>query len=222
MPVFQEHPGLLPRFREGERAALEIVYRRYVDDVMRLLRVGFVSRSSGAVYHVPGAAPDSTLLDMTQEVFARAFAPTGRAGYDGLRPYRPYLLQIARNLRIDQLRRAGRELPAGHTGSPSSALDLDALLESNAAIAAPDDSHDDPGWLRLREATRAHLATLGAEQQRFVELRFVQELPQLEVAQRMAVTRRRVRTLEALVLRSLRKALKAQGLTIGKKIGVAP
>jgi RNA polymerase sigma factor (sigma-70 family) len=212
VPVFQEHSGLLRRFRGGEREALEIVYRRYVDDVMRVLRTGFVSRRSGALYRVPGVAPDSTLLDMTQEVFARAFAPNGRAGYDGLRPYRPYLLQIARNLRIDQLRREGRELSAEDAGSPSSFLDLDALLESNAAITPPDDAHDDPAWLQLREATRAHVASLSAEEQRFVELRFVRELPQIEVAELMAVTRRRVRTLEALVLRSLRKTLKAKGL----------
>ncbi len=212
VPVFEEHSGLLRRFRAGEREALEIVYRRYVDDVMRLLRTGFVSRRSGKMYRVPGVVPDSTLLDITQEVFARAFAPSGRAGYDGLRPYRPYLLQIARNLRIDQLRREGREVSAGDTGSPNSYLDFDALLESNAAIAAPDEQHDDPGWLQLREATRAHVASLSPEQQRFIELRFVRELPQIEVAELMAVTRRRVRTLEALVLRSLRKTLKGKGL----------
>lgn len=197
---------MLPLFREGERSALELVYRRYIDDVLQILRAGFHSRSPGTLTRVPGAADEPTLFDITQEVFVRAFAPAARAAYDGLRPYRPYLLQIARNIRIDQLRRAARELPNdGHASLV--AIDLDSVIDSNAALPACD-VPEDPAWSRLRAQARAHIATLSPEQQRFIELRFGQELAQVEVAERMAITRRRVRTLESGVFRSLRKALR--------------
>jgi len=158
--------------------------------------MGFASSASGA--RVPGITEPALLSDSVQEVFLRAFGEQARLGYDGLRPFRPYLLRIARNVRIDQLRKSGREVLLGDTGS--SALDLDALVEANAPPPELDEE--------LSAATRAYVETLDPEAQRFVELRFVEERHQLEVAEHMAVTRRRVRTLEARVLSGLRKALR--------------
>lgn len=205
MPVLLEDPALLRRFRDGDRGALEVVYRHFVRDVWRLLRLGFVSGASGA--RVPGIADRALLADAVQEVFVRAFGDAARLGYDGLRPYRPYLFRIARNARIDQLRRSGREVLLGDAGA--SGLDFDALVERNAPVPEPEETTGDH---ERQAVTRAYVATLDGEEQRYVQLRFVDELPQLEVAQRMAITRRRARTLEGRVLDGLRKALRAKKL----------
>lgn len=196
-----EDPGLLRRFRSGDRDALEVVYRHYVREVWGLLRMGFTSSASGA--RVPGITDRALLSDSVQEVFVRAFGDAGRLGYDGLRPYRPYLLRIARNVRIDQLRKSGREVLLGDAGS--SALDLDALVEANAPLPELEETS---ARRELQVATRAYVETLDPEAQRFVQLRFVEERHQLEVAEHMSVSRRRVRTLEARVLDGLRKALR--------------
>jgi RNA polymerase sigma factor (sigma-70 family) len=204
VPVLLEDPALLRRFRAGDRHALEVVYRHFVRDVWALLRMGFASAAPAA--RVPGISDRAQLADAVQEVFVRAFGERGRLGYDGLRPYRPYLLRIARNVRIDQLRAAGREVLLGDPASAAApSLDFDALVETNAALPELGESHDRQ---ELQAATRAYVATLDAEAQRYVQLRFVEELPQLEVAARMAVGRARVRTLESRVLRGLRKALR--------------
>ena len=186
MTVLLEDPALLRRFRAGDRQALEIVYRRFVRDVWALMRMGFPSSASGV--RVPGITDRALLSDSVQ----------ARVGYDGLRPYRPYLLRIARNVRIDQLRKSGREVLLGDAGS--SALDLDALVEANAPVPELDEE--------LSAATRAYVETLDPEAQRFVQLRFAEDRHQLEVAEQMSVSRRRVRTLEARVLSGLRKALR--------------
>ena len=55
---------------------------------------------------------------------------------------------------------------------------------------------------------RDYVAELDDEAQQFVQLRFVDELGQAEVASRMAVSRRRIRTLEARVLAGLAKRLR--------------
>lgn len=196
MTVLLEDPALLRRFREGDRQALEIVYRRFVRDVWALMRMGFASSASGA--RVPGITDPALLSDSVQEVFLRAFGDAARLRYDGLRPYRPYLLRIARNVRIDQLRKSGREVLLGD--ADGSALDLDALVEANAPVPELDEE--------LSAATRAYVETLDPEAQRFVQLRFAEDRHQLEVADQMSVSRRRVRTLEARVLSGLRKALR--------------
>jgi RNA polymerase sigma factor (sigma-70 family) len=206
VPVLLEDRALLTRFREGDRGALEVVYRYFLRDVTALLRMGFASASAGA--RVPGIGDSAALADAVQEVFVRAFADGARLSYDGLRPYRPYLLRIARNVRIDQLRAAGRELLLGDAAAlDAHSLDFDALVETNAALPEIEQS---PERQELKAATRAYVETLDGEAQRFVQLRFVEELPQLEVAERMAVSRRRVRTLESRVLSGLRKALRTK------------
>jgi RNA polymerase sigma factor (sigma-70 family) len=208
VPVFENSPDLLRGFREGDRSALDTVYRHYVTDVWKLLRAGFVTSGSAPVY-VAGVADSNALLDAVQTVFTKAFGESARIGYDGLRPYRPYLLRIARNVRIDQLRRHGREvLMADPSTDPPAALDFNAI-EAGAAIP---DAADDLDTSEQQAAARSYVARLDPEHQRFVQLRFVEELSQIDIAERMSTSRRRVRTLENQVLKGLRKNLRSKGL----------
>jgi RNA polymerase sigma factor (sigma-70 family) len=190
-------------FRQGERTALESVYRTYVDDVLNLFRRGFVSGEA----QVRGISDRQALLDATQEVFVKAFGRAGRLGYDGVRPYRPYLLQIARNVRIDTLRRSGREvLVAMPFAADLDAVNLEEALAEGRSIETPI-HREDSNARELRGLVRRYVSGLSAELQQFVELRFCDELAQAEVAERMSVTRRRVRTWETFVLSGLRKML---------------
>lgn len=193
--------ALLDAFRRGERAALERVYRAHVDDVVRLFRHGFVAGEA----RVAGLGDLDRCLELTQDVFLRAFSPAARAGYDGLRPYRPYLLRIARNLLIDRLRAGGREVPLAAVADGP---------EAEARLFPPEvpEPEADLHRQRLKEATQAFLASQDAELQRFVTLRFVEDRSQYEVLEAMAVTRRRVRTLERRALEGLRAFLAARGL----------
>lgn len=191
MTIFADNRALLDRFRRGERGALAEVYYRYVDDVATLARRGFTIESSGHAV-VRGVDADRE-REIVQETFAKAFADKARLAYDGLQPYRPYLLRITKNLMIDRFRAERR----------------DAGSEPEAeAVVEPEDLH----WKQLAAATAEHVATLDAESRQLVALRFEQELSQDEVAATMAISRRRVRTLEDRVQHGLRKWLQSKGL----------
>jgi RNA polymerase sigma-70 factor, ECF subfamily len=100
-----ENRALLDAFRRGERPALEKVYTAYADAVAGFLRSGFSFDSSGRACRFLGARSAFDLEDRVHDVFARAFSERARIAYDGLSPYRSYLLTIARNVVIDDFRR---------------------------------------------------------------------------------------------------------------------
>ena len=140
-------------------------------------------------------------------MFARAFQERARQQYDGLRPYRPYLLTIAKNLRVDQLRRQGRELLLL---DDCAAPDIDALIERD--LPMPDLIEHDFERQQLQRATRDFVAIQDEETQRFVAMRYEQELSQADVARELGITRRRARTLESRVQSGLARHLRSLGL----------
>lgn len=194
----RDQPPLVRAFREGRRDALSAVYRHYINPVVRLLAAGFPSGGDPPSF-VPGIADPGTQMDHAHEVFSRAFRESARMSYDGLRPYGPYLLRIAKNYRIDQLRSNGREV----------LTDAPPEMQSGGESERLEERH----WKSLSEATREFMSGLDEERRRFVTLRFEDEQSQAEVAQSMGITRRRVRTLESRVLKELRKHLSKKGLT---------
>ncbi len=206
MTIFVDNRDLLDRFRRGERPALTAVYHRYVDDVATLARRGFTIESSGHVY-VRGLDADGE-REVVQETFVKAFAEKARLAYDGVSPYRPYLLRITKNHMIDRYRAGQRPtVPIDETGVG----DLDDLLARNANLPAGTEP-EDPAWVALRAATNDYVATLDDESRHVIALRFVEEQSQDETASRMSCTRRRVRTIEDRVLAGLRKFLQSRGL----------
>ena len=147
--------------------------------------------------------------ELVHEVFVKAFTESARRAYDGLRPYAPWLSRIARNVLVDQWRKHGGEAVAVGDLAALDALEAQAAGASRPGSADP---ADDLHWRTLREATQACIAKLDVEARRFVELRYVEDLPQRDGAERLGVTRRRVRTLDALVLARVRKHLEEGGL----------
>ena len=209
MTIFRDDRPLLERFRRGERAALSAVYERYVDDVATLARRGFTIESSGHVY-VRGATRDGE-RELVQDTFVRAFAASARTAYDGISPYRPYLLRITKNLMVDRYRAEKRE--AKHviaTDDSTGVGDIDTLLATNATLAGADPVNLD--WQAQLAATRDYLATLDADTRQIVTLRFEDELSQEDVAAKVGCTRRRVRSVEDRAQAELRAYLKQRGL----------
>jgi RNA polymerase sigma-70 factor (ECF subfamily) len=149
--------ALLDGFRRGDRASLERVYTEYVGPVAALLRRGFTFNSGGRRCQYRGARSQFDLEDRLHDVFARAFGEPARLSYDGLSPYKAYILAIARNMVIDDFRRkehvlveftveprepepvvpspageplAGALEPTGHPAVDSEAAELIALVRA--------------------------------------------------------------------------------------------
>jgi RNA polymerase sigma factor (sigma-70 family) len=204
VPVFEKDPQLVQRFRAGHRDALARVYRFYFDDVYRLGQHGFVTsdgRRGGRL------ESEADRLDFVQDVFLKAFAFEARVSYDPQRPYRPFLLRIARNLRVDLARQLGREPSAGKLGV-CDYLHIDELVEWGGAIPALDTSLH---WQQLVEQTASIVGDLPPEVRDVARLRFVEELSQVEIASKLGKTRRHVRTLESRLLQSVRRGLVRAG-----------
>jgi RNA polymerase sigma-70 factor (ECF subfamily) len=191
--VFQGRRDLLDGFRRGDRAALAEVYSFYVDATGQLLRRG-CRLGDGA--SLPGIRDPQRLRDLLQEVFLKAFGAPARASYDGLRPYRPYLMRIARNLLVDEVRAGGRLVPVDDP--------QDEVVELSDEGQSPEESLE---WRRLNEATREFCAGLDEKSREFIRLRFEEDLSQRDLADRLKVTRRRVRTWEDQIREQLQRFL---------------
>jgi len=116
---------LAARFRDGDRAAFDLLVRRHQKGMWRLVRRYVKS--------------DADAADVTQLAFVRAFR--GLAAFRGSATVRSWLYRIAINCALSWLRDHRREQPA--------VLAEDALIDANPApaqIAAGDDR------ARLRQA----------------------------------------------------------------------
>jgi len=193
--IFEGNRALLDAFRRGEREALASVYYHHVDAVGRLVRFGFFIDAQGL--RIPGAPDMDAEQELVQEVFVRAFAERARLSYDGIRPYHPYLLRIAKNLLID------RQRGKGHAVAVDEELD-----HVEISLAVPGETEEDLHWQRLAAASGDYVAGLGPEMREVVRLRFEEDQSQQEVADTMKVSRRRVRTLEEKASVGLRRHLK--------------
>jgi RNA polymerase sigma factor (sigma-70 family) len=187
MEIFANDHGLLRRFREGEREALGQVYWTYVDRVEGLLR--------RRLTQVGGSSP-ADLEDLVQEVFIRAFAPDTRLGYDGLRPYTPYLFTIARNTLIDWWRRRGRQVPTS--------LTLDEAPDEVAVTEDPGGAYADA---RTMVVVERFVRGLVPELRAVHEARFDRGLSQRDAADALGIGRQTLRTLERRLTDQLREAL---------------
>jgi len=95
MSLFDQHPGLLDRFRAGEKEALGLVFTTYRDDLVRFL----VARYELSRFD---------LMDALSETFCLAFSPRQREAYEPSVRYFTYLAGIARNVVRTGRREAGR------------------------------------------------------------------------------------------------------------------
>ena len=188
--LLQKDPELLRRFRAGEPRALTTAYNHYTEVLARFLVGGFGFTSNGQSMYFDGVRERYDLHDIMAETFRRAFERRARLAYSGLSPYSAFLKTIARNLTIDYLRSSSRMV----------AREIEDSELDQAPTSTPE--------RRFEHAELGHLmgsfiGDLPQIEQRFIELRYHEEMTQMAVASRMKKSRRWVRTLE----KDLRKRL---------------
>jgi RNA polymerase sigma-70 factor, ECF subfamily len=196
--VLRGRSDLLQRFRDGDRAALEVVYRAYRGNVTAAVRrlVGL----HGWTRHDRTRA--EVVGDLVQETFLRAFKPRARRSFDGVREYGPYLIAVARNAVIDWARNRGREVP---TDCP--------VIEdlANARAGTPPENHpEDP---LLGAVVERYLEGLDSTLRAVHEIRYQHGLSQRRGAIAMGLSRQSLRTLESRLHDGLRRAIKLHGLS---------
>ncbi len=177
--------ALLEKYRRGDSATLTLLYRHYSSTVIRALARGFAVGESGSVArrHVGPLDLDA----VHQETFVRAFSESARLHYDGLRPFGPYLLQIARSAAVDVLRAQGK-------------LHRQAVPLDDEALGVVD-LVDSPEQAALRAETlgvvRGFLLTLDGAALRFATARFIEGASQESAGALCNWSRQQARTQEA-------------------------
>jgi len=194
--VFVRRRELLDAFRRGERSALTEVYNHYVDRIALVLRRGF--RLDATSIAIPGASDSERERELLHQTFVNAFSEKARLTYDGLKPYQPYLLRIAKNLLLDDGRRMGRVIL-----SATPHLEYDHGEPEDLALP-PD---EELSFRQLRATTFDYCQTLEPTLQQFVKLRFEDSQSQQIVAETLKVSRRTVRAWEEEVVEGLRRYL---------------
>jgi RNA polymerase sigma factor (sigma-70 family) len=173
--------SLLEAFRRGERRAIEQVYRTYVDPVTRLLQGGFPFVSGGTVHSFRGFDNAWDLECAVQDTFIQAFSPAARLAYDGLHPFAPYLLAIARNRVISSMRSEGREQRRRTS------------LASEPRPHEADSPEQEAERRELRHLVSDFRSGLSEELRHFYDLRYVEDRNLLEVARELGLSRMRAR-----------------------------
>jgi len=217
-----ERRELLERFRAGQRAALEEVYRHYAPDVANFLSHGFGFQSRGRALRFAGFRQAFDLDNALQETFLRAFKESARLGYDGLSPYKNYLLAIARNYVLDELRRrevAMSPLVEAETVGDAAAPDGDGVVRAQAT--------DSPSGLLVLSAEQdfltAELArlygrfmeSLDGRDRMFFQARFEEQQTQVDAGRRVELSHMQARTLEKKLRERFLKFMQKHGYLDG-------
>lgn len=198
MALLLEDRALLMGFRRGDEGALTRVYDAYSDSVARYLAAGAFLGRSGRMNVSP--------LDLEaahQETFIRAFRPQARNAYDGLRPYGPYLLTIARSAAITLLRANGK--------LAREALPLEATPELMLLPSELPGPEEQAMHAEVRTVVGSFLSKLAQGDREFAQVRFVDGLSQEGAALELQLTRAEVRTREGRLRKALTRFLSASG-----------
>ena len=190
----EEDARLVDRLAAGETSALEALYDRYAGVVFALvLRV---------------VADRQIAEELLQEVFLRAWQHA--KSYQSSRGrVLTWLLGIARNLAIDELRRRRRRPQAPPERERQ---DTDRLL---ASLPAHGTAPDEEVWATIRRAqVGAALDRLPSAQRAIIELAYFEGHTQSEIAARLGQPLGTVKTRMRLGMHKLRDILQTQGLEL--------
>lgn len=170
MTIFENNRELLDAFRRGEPGAITRVYREHAGSLFGFLRGGFLVVSKGTKYRFQGYREPWKLERAVQEVFMRAFSEKGRLGYDGIRPYKNYLLTIGRNYVVDQLRLKTREFVSLEEFNET------GLEFEQHGISAPASTPEQLAQdKQLEQLVNNFVGTLSPPERRIFEHRFVEQ-----------------------------------------------
>jgi RNA polymerase sigma-70 factor (ECF subfamily) len=177
----QETPvrdDVVQRAKAGDTTAFAELYETHAPRLYRY----FLPRVRGHA---------QTAEDLTEEVFVRVLERFNQYEDRGL-PFAAWLFRIAHNLLIDSRRRAQSQ--------PHVGLDECEEIDSPAALGSLDQAldHHELGLAMKR---------LTAEQQRVIQLRFLDGMTIADTAQTMAKTEESVKKLQARALHAMRRML---------------
>jgi RNA polymerase sigma factor (sigma-70 family) len=174
---------LVTRFVAGDRQAFDQLFALLRQEVFRVVLRFFSSPFDQE--------------EAFQEVWLQLHRMRGRFDVSRHAEFTGWARQVARNRCIDLLKARGRrpEIPVEDTEVPSAPSQLSQLAGA-----------------RVRAALDDVLARLDAEQRRFFELCFVEELPHEEIATRMSITVRRSKYLKKKLLARLLRNRTLRGL----------
>ncbi len=197
MQELHEDPALLKAYRAGETWAFEILYRQYTTLVTRFLLGGFTFVSQGRTCRYRGGNAGVDVDAIVQETFTRAFSSSTRTHYDGERPFKNYLLSIAKNLVLRELARHER-LASLDSMEETTDVVLRRARNAGGGGLLPDERSPEKaaGDAELTGITREFIDSLTDEEKAFFLHRFVGGLTQEATAEEMGCTRARVKLLE--------------------------
>ena len=182
--------GLMALLGEGDQRALAELVRRYQNDIFRfcLHYVRDVERAK----------------EMSQETFIRVYV--ARTRFDATRKFRPWLLCIARNLCLNEIKRKKTVTMESLEEYASS-----ARTESGEVFQS---SADGPDQILMAEERRAMvaeaLAKLDSESREIVMLRFYERMQARDIAEVVGSTEGAVRTRLHRILKSMRSLYVAE------------
>lgn len=176
---------LMGQLRGGTHDALAELVRRYQNDVFRF-----------CLHYVKNV---EVAKEMAQETFLRVYA--ARERFDTARSFKPWMLCIARNLCLNELKRKKAVLmEALEEYASESREDSGEILRWNAEDAADALMADE-----RREALLEALNSLSRDAREMVMLRYFELLSARDIAEIMDSTEGAVRTRLHRTLRQLRK-----------------
>lgn len=175
---------LMARLSAGEDEALVELVSRYQNDVFRF-----------SLHYLKNV---EVAKEMAQETFLRVYAARDR--FDVTRKFKPWLLCIARNLCLNEIKRKKTVHMETLESYASSARD-----ESGEVLQAPDDGPAELVMTHERHAAlMAALDQLPEEAREIVTLRYFQRLSAREIAEIMDSTEGAIRTRLHRILKQLR------------------
>lgn len=201
MPWLTEDAERLRRFREGDTAMLAQVYSTYAPILGRALMAGITVNARAGSFHFGGVRSPFELDDLVQETFIRAFGDEARRAYDGVRPFRHYLTGIAKNLLVDDHRRAWRMRLVDEDEAPPA--------DPKWPLTNPERQASDA---ELRRVYGDLMATLDEPTREVVRLRFEEQVPRNVVTERTGLGEMQIRAREASVRKRFFRILRVAGL----------
>ena len=177
--------ALMTELRSGLESALAELVRRYQQDVFRFC-LHYLKEVEAA-------------KDLAQETFLRVY--TSRERFDAARRFKPWVLCIARNLCLNELKRKKTVSMETLEQYASSARDGSGGLAHYSA-----DAPDEALMLReRREALRQAIEELNVESRELVVLRFFERMSAKEIADVVGSTEGAIRTRLHRLLGSMRE-----------------
>lgn len=181
--------ALMAGLAEGQQQMLEVLMHRYQADIFR-----FCTHYLKEVERAK---------DLTQETFIRVYAASDR--FDQSRKFRPWVLCIARNLCLNELKRR-------KTVPMESLEEYTREGRAGEALRSSSGTPDESAMASERmELLGKALDSLSEDAREIVKLRFFERMSAREVAEIVGSTEGAVRTRLHRILASLRRTYKDSG-----------